>query len=117
MDTIIIEQLQINAIIGVLPHERTHPQPVVITIHIGTETRDAAQSQDLTSTINYAEVASRAEQIAVDGKFLLVEALAERIAEDVLNDPRAARVMVQIAKPDALAAAVSVGVRITRQRT
>jgi len=116
VDEIFIEGLTVQAIIGILPSERQRPQPLCIDLRLSWDVSRAAASHALGDTLDYAAVAGAVEALAVDGEFLLVETLAERIAERVLADWPTPRVEVVVRKPQAVAAANAVGVRIERQR-
>ena len=48
-DIVFIEQLEVQAILGILPEERITPQRIVIDLQLETDSRPAAQSK--TSTI------------------------------------------------------------------
>ena len=61
-------------------------------------------------------VVKAARAAAASGHTLLVETLAERIAEAALTDPRVLRARVTVEKPDAFPDAASVGVVIERMR-
>ena len=52
-----------------------------------------------------------------DGHIDLVETLAERIADRLMEDPRLVQIRVQIEKPQAIDQAASVGIAISRLRS
>jgi len=116
VDEIFIERLAVRAIIGVLPAERQRPQPLVIDLRLSWDTARAADSTALTDTLDYAAVARAVSELTIDGEFLLVETLAERIAELVLARWPTPRVQVVVRKPRAVDAAAAVGVSIQRDR-
>jgi len=115
-DIVFVRNLTVQAILGVLPEERRSPQSVVVNLQIHSNTKIAAQSKQLTDTIDYAQVAQAIEQLAQAQRCLLVETLAEEIANLVLEYDAATAVSVDVAKPDALPQADAVGVRIYRSR-
>jgi len=116
VDEIFIEGLAVRAIIGVLPSERQRPQPLTIDLRLGWDVSGAAATETLSDTLDYAAVALTAEEVAVEGAFLLVETLAERIAERLLAAWPTPHVEVRVRKPLAVAGADAVGVRIRRER-
>ena len=59
--------------------------------------------QELDETLDYSDLARRASAIVASERFNLIEALAERLAAEVLEDPRVARTVIRVAKPAALA--------------
>jgi dihydroneopterin aldolase len=115
-DTIYIRDLVFDAIIGVLPIERTTPQPICINLEVTVDTRAAARSRDLKDTLDYAALAEAVKHLTIKAECLLVETLAAQIAELALAQPMASAVLVDINKPNALADAAGVGVRIYRER-
>jgi dihydroneopterin aldolase len=75
--------------------------------------REAALTDDLAATTNYAQVLELVERVAVEGRFLLLETLAHRVAQAVLNvDEAVLSVMVRVHKvrPPVPQDVVSVGV-------
>ena len=115
-DKILIKNLVARGIIGINDWERENPQRIVINLTIFTDTRRAAETDDLEHSVNYRTIAKRALRHAETAARLTVEALAEDIAQLVLEDPNAARVIVRLEKPGAVRFSESVGVEIERSR-
>ena len=115
-DIIFVRDLTFDTIIGVLPQERTTPQPITINLEVSVDTRAAARSQALEDTLDYAGLAAAVKNLTIESKCLLVETLAEKIADLTLTFKGATAVQVEITKPKALAEAEGVGVRIYRSR-
>ena len=115
-DTIFIRNMTFDTIIGVLPEERTTRQPIRIDLEVGVDIRPAAASKNLTDTLDYASLAAEVRAFTIAAECLLVETLAEEIAALALTRPQAQNVLVEINKPNALAEADGVGVRIYRTR-
>jgi len=116
-DIVYVRDLVFEAIIGVLPDERTTPQPVCINLEVSVDTQTAADSQRLDDTLDYAVLAEKIRDYTVGAKCLLVETLAENIAALTLVHPQARAVTVDVMKPNALEDARGVGVRIHRVKT
>ena len=114
MDKIIISNLRAHGIIGVYEHERITPQSMLINITLYTDTRNAAQSDDLADCINYDELSKMVRQHAETAQRLTVEALAEDIAKLCLKEAGAKEVRIRVEKPDALDYVDQVGVEIKR---
>ena len=115
-DKVPINDLTVDAILGILPNERITTQRVVINLTIFTDTQPAAKSQNIADTLNYAELASQAAQRTINGEYLLIESLVEDLAALTLDHPTAKAVTVRVEKPQAVSDARSVGVEIYRQR-
>ena len=114
-DKVLINNLTVDAILGILPNERVQTQQVVINLTIFTDTQPAAKSQNIADTLNYSELASQAAQLTVEGEYLLIESLVEDLAALTLDHPTAKAVTVRVEKPQAVRDARSVGVEIYRQ--
>jgi 7,8-dihydroneopterin aldolase/epimerase/oxygenase len=116
VDLIELRGLRLSGICGALPEERVRPQPLEVDLDVVADLRPAGRSDDLADTVDYAALVAAVEQVVLDGRPVLLERLAERIAEAVLVDPRVQQVTVSMRKlrppvPQQLATA---GVRITR---
>lgn len=116
MDTVFVRSLTIDAILGVRPEERDNPQPVRISFAMATDAARAAREDDLDQAVDYDAAARRVAALAVEGRFKLVETLAEHVAQLLLHEFPIQRVRVEIEKPQAIAEADSVGVSIERRK-
>ena len=111
--------LRVDAICGVLPHERTTAQPLEIDVDIEADLTRAGASDDLAHTVDYGAVTAAVEHVATTLQPQLLEHLADRVAAAVLAvDDRVLAVTVAVRKleppvPQRLATS---GVRITRAR-
>ena len=112
MDTITIQDLEVHYHIGVPDEERVQAQRLLITVAMETDTRPAAEGDDLTRTINYYEVSRRLLGLGRGRSWKLLETLADEIATRVLAEFGPRHVQVEIKKfiiPEARH--VSVGIR------
>jgi FolB domain-containing protein len=116
MDRILISDLMLRCVIGVNAEERREKQDVVINVVLEADLSKAGHSDALADTVDYKALKKKILKLVEDSQFLLVEALAERIAALALEDPRVARAVVRVEKPGALRFARSVGVEIARGR-
>ncbi len=116
MDKVLIKDLHVTAIIGIHAHERTAPQEMVINIALFTDTRHAAETDDIHDCVNYQTVAEKVKAHTETSKRLTVEALAEDIARICLGTPGVLGVTVKVEKTQAIAYTGSVGVEIKRKK-
>ena len=114
MDIIYLNDLEIDTVIGIYDWERKIRQKVRIDLEMGADIRRAASTDSIDDTLNYKSVAKRLIQFVGDSEFQLVETLAERIAEIVLNEFNIPWVRVKLNKPGAIRYAGDVGVIIER---
>ena len=120
-DVIELRGLRVSAVVGVLPEEREREQPLVLDLDLDRPFREAALADDLDATTNYAQVLALVESVVVEGRFLLLETLAHRVAQVVLSvDEAIVSVMVRVHKvrPPVSQDVASVGVscRLLRER-
>ena len=113
-DIIQIAGLEINAIVGILEAERVREQKILLDLRIHTDIRPAARSKMIEDAVDYSFLAKEAERIIRNGKYLLLETLAEDVCDYCLQQPRVSSVDLSVKKPEALSKAEFVGVRIHR---
>lgn len=116
LDTIFIDQLTVDTVIGLYDWERRIRQRVIIDLEMGFDIRAAAASDDVTQTLDYKAVTKRVIGFVQAAEFDLVETLSERIAQLILDEFPVLRVTLRLDKPHALRGARGVGIRITRER-
>ena len=114
MDIIYLSDLRIETVIGVFDWERTIKQDVVIDLEMATDIRRAAASDALADTLDYKAVAKRIIDFVEESQFQLVETLAERIAEIILNEFAVPWLRLRLNKQGAVRGARDVGVIIER---
>ena len=114
MDKIFISDFRLEILIGVYEWERRVPQTVQLDLDIGLPER-ALRSDKIGETIDYAKVVARIEQSLTENRFLLVEALAEHIAQLVLNEFGAPWIRASVTKLGALKGVKRLGVTIERR--
>lgn len=100
-DRIALDGIRVVACHGVLPHEKTEPQPFLADVQLEVDLSAAAASDDLGRTVSYAEIAQQAEAVLAGPSVDLIETLAERIAAAALHHSPVAAVEVTIRKPHA----------------
>lgn len=117
-DAILIEGITFHAYHGASDEEQAIGHRYSVDIVLEFDIRAAAQSDDLSQTINYSSVAKRVLAIGTENRFRLIETLAERIAEDTLQNFPASAVEVTVRKllPPMKVPAQATGVRIRRER-
>jgi dihydroneopterin aldolase len=124
MRHVFIRDMVLPASIGVHPHEHRAAQRVRINVDLGVEddgarglSRPRAARDDLSRVVDYGRVADTVRAIVAGGHIVLVETLAERIAEACLADPRVHVARIRVEKLDVFADATSAGVEIERRQS
>lgn len=116
-DRIRVRKLRARCVIGIQAWERTTMQEVVIDYDLWLDLAPAGHSDAIDDTVNYRTLTKRILAEVEGSGYQLVEAMAERIAQLCLDDPRVREARVRVDKPGALRFAASVGVEIRRGRS
>ncbi len=115
-DHVFLRGLTFVTIIGVLPEERYQPQPLVVDATLTVDLAPAAESGDLSDTVDYAGICSEVEAHCHSAQAFLLETLADELARLILNDVRIQSVTLRLTKPRAVEKADGVGNEITRHQ-
>lgn len=115
-DTVFLHGLKVDCVIGIWDWERQFKQTLEIDVDLGTDISKAGRSDSIDDTVDYKSVTKRIMQLAETGGFLLVEALAEAIAQAVLTEFEVHWTRVRINKKSAVRQVRDVGVMIERAR-
>lgn len=114
-DTILIEQLELSAHVGVPDAERSAAQRLTVSLRLEVTRDFHTLDDDLARTVDYFAVCGAIKALAAERPRRLIETLAEEIAAAVLRDFAVAAVEVEVRKfilPDT----VHVAVRLRRER-
>ncbi len=97
-DVIEIRGLRVLGTIGVLPEERERAQPFEVDFDVEADLSAAGRSDDLDDTIDYGALTAAAERVVREERHLLLERVAQRIADELLTASRVLGVRVTIRK-------------------
>jgi dihydroneopterin aldolase len=114
MDIVFIEDLRIDAVIGIYDWERRVRQTLSFDIEMAFDNTVPAASDDIAHTLNYKDVSKRLIDYVGASSFGLVETLAERCAAIIREEFGVSWVRLKLSKPGAVRGAKAVGVRIER---
>ena len=114
MATVFIQNLSLDAVIGVFDWERQVKQKIRIDLEMSTDIAKAAASDALEDTLDYKAISLKIRDIVANNQPQLVETLIEMIAHSVMQDFDVPWVRVTIAKPGAVRGSEAVGVTIER---
>ena len=116
MDKVIIKDLLVRGILGINDWERNRAQDILINVTLFTDTRRAAESDNITDCVNYSTMSKRLQAHAESAERLTVEALANDLAKICFEDQGVQKVILRVEKPGAVRFAKSDGVEIERSR-
>lgn len=116
MDIVFLHGLRIDTVIGIWDWERKLKQTLILDIDMGADLSIPGRSDNIEDTIDYKSVTKRIFRLAEENSFLLVEKLAETIAEILREEFKIPWVRIRINKQGAVRQVRDVGVIIERGR-
>lgn len=116
MDVVFLHGLKIETVIGIWEWERHFKQTLILDLDMGADLAPAGRSDSITDTLDYKAVTKRVFRLAEENAFLLVEALAENLADILLDEFKLPWVRIKINKQGAVRQVRDVGVIIERSR-
>ena len=116
MDKVNLHQLEVTTLIGIHPWEKTQTQTLFLDIEMSWEHRAAAINDDHRYALCYDTVAREVVAMLEQTHINLIETVAERTADLILNTFNVPEVKVQVYKPTALDIASNVSVSIHRKQ-
>ena len=116
MGKVIVDRLEFDCIIGILPEERVTPQPLRLTIELETCFKQARATEDVKHTVDYFQLAQTAKALITEKRYQLLETLVEEVAELCFEDARVSSARIRAEKPKAIPGAQCSAVEICRNR-
>ncbi|ANS86526.1 Dihydroneopterin aldolase [Vibrio scophthalmi] len=114
MDKVFIEQLEVITTIGAYDWEQEIKQKLVLDIEMAHDNRVAGKSDDVADALDYAQVSAAVLNHIGNGRFLLVERVAEEVAQLIMSQFNVPWIKIRLTKPGAVPQAKGVGVVIER---
>jgi dihydroneopterin aldolase len=116
VDIIEISNLRCYGYVGYFPEEKVLGQWFEVNARIAYDLARAGQTDQLTDTLNYAEVIELIKEKIAKSQFALIERLAQVIAQDILEIPLVTEVKLKLTKlsPPIADFSGQVSVEITR---
>ena len=100
-DRVTLTGLRASAFHGVFEHERRTGQVFIIDLTVQVDLRAAAAGDDLGKTIHYGELAEEVVAAVESDPVDLIETVAERVAQVVLQHAPVTHTLVTVHKPSA----------------
>ena len=117
MDRILLEGLSFQGRHGVRTAERERPQEFKVDVEVDCDLSEPGKTDRIEDSVDYRLVRAIAKEVIEGESQNLLETLAARIAERVLQLPKVAGVSVRIAKrPESMRPIGAAAVRINRTR-
>jgi len=118
MDKILIEQLKVEALIGINAWERKIKQKLLINLELSVDCSTAAATDKIADAVDYKSLSDQVMTWVKNSDFQLIESLAEYLTKNILdNFPAVANIKLRLIKPHILSNIAAVGIEIERGRT
>ena len=114
VDKIFLEDLRVEAVIGIWEWERRVRQTISLSLEMQTDVKRAAATDEIEDALDYKSIAKEMIRVVETSEFKLVETLAETLARIVVTDFGVAWVKLSVSKPGAIEGSRNVGVQIER---
>ena len=114
VDTVFIEGLEVETLIGAYDWERGIRQSVRLDLTMGWDIRPSAENDQLSLALDYAQVDQTISAFARDARFELVETFAERLAARLMSEFGIPWLRLRVTKPSVNPRAKALGVEIER---
>jgi len=100
-DRITLKGMQFHTRVGVLPHEREHPQPLELDLTVWLSLRRAGESDSFRDALDYRKLYASVVETVGENHHRLLEGLCEKVALRALALAGAEAVRVAARKPHA----------------
>ena len=111
---IFLHGISIKTKIGVTNEERSIEQTLRLDIDIELIKGSIFEKDDLSETIDYAEIENIIQAIGTHNRYKLLESLAEEIADEIKKKFNIKNITLKIAKPKIIESTDFVGVILER---
>lgn len=115
-DSVIIQGLECQTIVGVYDFERHAPRPLLVDLEMGWDNRPAGLSDQLQHALNYDAVSTVVRDCIGSLQPELIETLAEAVAARLLAEFKMPWLTLTLHKPGAVEGTQSLAVKIHRVR-
>ncbi|MBS0357954.1 MAG: dihydroneopterin aldolase [Proteobacteria bacterium] len=115
-DILVINGLTVETSLGVYAWEKKIKRKIKLDFEIAVDIQKVASTDDLKSTIDYHALNQQVTEFLSENSFQLIETLAERVAEFVLEKFSVSWLRLSAYKAYAIPTAKEVGVIIERPR-
>lgn len=100
MDKMFIKDLEIYAFHGVNKEEKKLGQRFLLSVELSLDLKEAGQTDDLSKTVNYANLCLELEEVFISKKYELIERVAEQLCDYILHKyENVNKVKLMIKKP------------------
>ncbi|MCX8642354.1 MULTISPECIES: dihydroneopterin aldolase [unclassified Gilliamella] len=113
-DRVLIEGLTTLATIGVYEWEKTIKQKLILDLEMAWDNQPAGEHDDVALCLDYFKVSQAVTDFITSTAFELIESVAERVAQLIIQQFAVKWIKIKVSKPSAIANATNVAVVIER---
>lgn len=114
--TLLLEELAVEAEIGIHDFERGRRQRLLITVEVDIDPALVPQQDDIAATLDYDWIRSLVQRVVDERRYELQETLCRTILQALETRPQIVAAMVETKKLDVYADARAVGCRLAARR-
>ena len=107
-----IKNLKLQTVLGVHLWEEKINRGIIINVEIESDFIKSLQSDDIDDTIDYDLITTEIKKLIASKRFKLVETMAQKIMDQIMEDSRIKRCKIEIDKVGAVEAVESFSVTI-----
>jgi dihydroneopterin aldolase len=115
-DRLKIKGMTFHAFHGVTEVERESGQRFEVDVELLLDLTMAGRTDLMENTIDVRDIYETVEEVVIEGHFMLIEAMAQRIADVIFDRYSVGEVIVRIAKPYAALGGIARGVEVEINR-
>ena len=113
---IFVNDLMLNAELGVYAHEKNIQQPLRVNMIAKIQDIPETSEEKIDNVVCYNEISIIIKNIVNSGHTILLETLAEKILVECFKNSRIKTIKIRLEKLDAIDDAESAGIEIERSR-
>ena len=113
---IFVNDLMLNAELGVYAHEKNIQQPLRVNVIAKIKDIPDTSNEKIDNVVCYNQISLIIKEIVNSGHTILLETLAEKILQECFKNNRIETIKIRLEKLDAINDAESAGIEIERSR-
>ena len=113
---IFVNDLMLNAELGVYAHEKNIQQPLRVNVIAKIKDIPDTSNEKIDNVVCYNQISLIIKEIVNSGHTILLETLAEKILQECFKNNRIETIKIRLEKLDAIDDAESAGIEIERSR-
>ena len=114
---ILIKDLTLDLKLGYYDQEKNKKQKVKFSLDIDYKNKKPTNDKDIKSIVNYDKIVKLIEKLVKNKHYNFLETLAEDVFDELFNDKRIDKIVLQIEKLEIMKECSSVGIQISKKRS